>query len=139
MRQFEVTFDLSHALLYLRPDTGFRPDPYKYVTIGIQFAKKTSGAFTVVSVWKDSPAAEAKIEAGDRIAAVDGQSVSDLTPEEFSKKLHAKAGTPIQLKVEHDNTSSVVTVRTRKLLCRSVSRRKISVQLNDVRTYKVVI
>lgn len=117
LRQFEVTFDLSHALLYLRPDTGFRPDPYKYVTIGIQFAKDTSGAFSVVSVWKNSPAAQAGIEAGDRIAAVDGQSASDLTPEQFSKKLHAKAGSPITLKVEHKNTSSVVTVRTRKLLC----------------------
>jgi len=117
LRQFEVTFDLSHALLYLKPDTGFRPDPYKYVTIGIQFAKDTSGAFTVVSVWKNSPAAEAGIEPGDRIAAVDGQSVKDLTPEQFSKKLHAKAGTPIKLKVEHENTSSAVTVRTRKLLC----------------------
>ena len=116
-RQFEVTFDLSHALLYLKPDTGFRPDPYKYVTLGIQFAKDTSGAFTVVSVWKNSPAAEAGIEPGDRIAAVGGQSVKDLTPEQLSKRLHAKAGTPIKLKIEHENTSSVVTVRTRKLLC----------------------
>ncbi len=117
LREFEVTFDLSHALLYLKPDTGFRPDPYKYVTIGIQFAKDTSGAFTVVSVWKNSPAAEAGIEPGDRIAALDGQSVKDLTPERFSKKLHAKAGTPIKLKVERENSSSVVIVRTRKLLC----------------------
>ena len=117
LSQFEVTFDLRHALLYLKPDARFRPDPYKYVTIGIQFAKDTSGSFTVVSVWKNSPAAEAGIEPGDRIAALDGQSVKDLTPEQFSKKLHAKAGTPIKLEVEHEKTSSVVTVRTRKVLC----------------------
>ena len=117
LRQFEVTFDLHHALLYLKPDTGFRPDPYKYVTIGIQFAKDTSGAFTVVSVWKNSPAAEAGIEPGDRIATVDGQNVEDLSPEQFSKKLHAKAGTRIKLKVEHENKSAVVVIKTRKLLC----------------------
>jgi predicted aspartyl protease len=117
LRHFEVTFDLSHALVYLKPDTGFLPDPYKYVTIGIQFYKDTSGAFTVVSVWKNSPAAEAAIEPGDRIATVDGQNVKDLSPEQFSKKLHAKAGTPIKLKVEHENKSSVVVIKTRKLLC----------------------
>ncbi len=117
LQQFEVTFDLSHALLYLKPDIDFRPDPYKYVTIGIQFAKDTSGAFTVVSVWKNSPAAEAGIKIGDQIISVDGHSINDLTPEQFSKKLHAKAGTPIKLKIEHENRSSVVTVNTRKLLC----------------------
>ncbi len=117
LRQFEVAFDLSHALLYLKPDISFRPDPYKYVTIGIQFAKDTSGAFTVVSVWKNSPAAEAGIEPGDRIAALEGQRVNDLTPEQFSRKLHAKAGTPIKLNIRRGNRSLNIVVRTQKLLC----------------------
>lgn len=117
LRQFEVTFDLSHGWLYLKPDTGYRSDPYKYMTIGIQFVKDTSGAFTVVSVWKNSPASEAGIKPGDRIASVNGQSVKDLTPKQVPEKLHAKAATPVQLKIEHENGHSVITVRTRKLLC----------------------
>ena len=116
-RQFEVTFDLNRGLLYLKLDSGFEPDPYKYVTIGIQFAKAPSGVFTVMSVWKNSPAAEAGIEPGDRISAVDGESVNALTAEQLSKKLHAKAGTSIKLNLDRPGGPFVITVQTRKLLC----------------------
>ena len=117
LRQFEVTFDLGHSLLFLERDPAFRPDPYKYVTIGIQFAKDSTGAFTVISVWKNSPAAEAGMIPGDRIVGIDGESAGDFTLEQFSARLHAEAGTPIKLKVERANNSSLVTVKTRKLLC----------------------
>ena len=116
-RQFEVTFDLGRGMLYLKLDPGFESDPYKYVTIGIQFAEGPSGAFTVVSVWKNSPAAEAGIELGDRISAVDGESVNLLTTDQLSKKLHAKSGTPIKLNIERAGGSRVIAVRTRNLLC----------------------
>lgn len=116
-RQFEVTFDPSRGMLYLKLDPGFEPDPYKYVTIGVQFAKAPSGVFTVMSVWKNSPAAEAGIEPGDHISAVDGESVSALTAEQLSKKLHARAGTSIKLNLDRSGGLFVITVKTRKLLC----------------------
>ncbi len=116
-RQFEVTFDLSRGMLYLKLDPGFEPDAYKYVTIGIQFVKAPSGVFTVVSVWKNSPAAEAGIEPGDQISAVDGESVNVLTPEQLSKKLHVTLGTPIKLNLDRPGGPSVITVKTRKMLC----------------------
>jgi predicted aspartyl protease len=115
--QFEVTFDLSRNMLYVKPDPDFEADPYKYVTIGIQFAKDSSGVFTVVSVWKNSPAAEAGIGPGDRISSVDGQSVTALTTGQFSKKLHAKTGTSIKLTLDRPIGPVVITVKTRKLLC----------------------
>jgi predicted aspartyl protease len=117
LRQFEVTFDLGHSLLFLKPDPDFRPDPYKYVTIGIQFAKDASGVFTVMSVWKNSPAAAAGILPGDRIIGIDGRSAEVFTLGQFSKKLHAKAGTLVKLKIERQKSSLEVAVKTRKLLC----------------------
>ena len=115
LRQFEVTFDLGHALLYLKPDTGFRPDPYKYVTIEIQFAKDTSGAFTVVSV-------EELASSGCRNR---GRRPDSCARRPERQRSHAGAvlqetsyqgGNSYQIEVEHQKTSSVVTVRTRKLL-----------------------
>jgi len=117
LRQFEVTFDLSHSLLFLKPDPAFHSDPYKYVTIGIQIAKDALGVFTVISVWENSPAAEAGMVPGDRIIGIDGENAGDLTLEQFAGKLHAKPGTPIILKIDRKSGSFVVAVRTRKLIC----------------------
>ncbi len=112
-----MTFDLSHSLLFLKPDPAFHSDPYKYVTIGIQIAKDALGVFTVISVWENSPAAEAGMVPGDRIIGIDGENAGDLTLEQFAGKLHAKPGTPIILKIDRKSGSFVVAVRTRKLIC----------------------
>jgi hypothetical protein len=45
LERFEVTLDLQRALMYLKPDAGFRLEPYEFVTVGIQFFKVDDGAF----------------------------------------------------------------------------------------------
>ena len=64
LRQFEVSFDLANSRLFLKSDPGFERDPYRYTTIGIQFAKDAREQYIVMGVWKDSPAEEAGIEGG---------------------------------------------------------------------------
>jgi hypothetical protein len=39
LRQFEITFDFKHDRVFLQRDENYQPDPYRYVTIGIQIAK----------------------------------------------------------------------------------------------------
>jgi len=117
LRQFEVTFDLGHSLLFLKRDPAFHSDPYKYITIGIQFAKDASGDFTVMAVWKDSPAAQQGILPGDRILSINGETVAGMTLEQFSAKLHGKEGTPLRLKIDRESRSLEFSVKTRKLLC----------------------
>jgi C-terminal processing protease CtpA/Prc len=65
--RIEVTLDLQHASMYLKPDPEFRPQPYEFVTVGIQFFKADDGAFSVAAVWKHSPAEGAGVVVGDRI------------------------------------------------------------------------
>ena len=119
LRQFEVTLDLAHNRLFLKKDSGFKPDPYRYTTIGIQFANDPNGDHVVMSVWKDSPAEEAGMKAGDRIKTVNGQSARDLSLEQLGNQLHGPEGTPVRLIVERGSASFAVTIRTRQMLCSS--------------------
>jgi hypothetical protein len=117
LQQFEITFDLKNNRIFLRPDTLYKRDPYRYVTIGIQIANNGQGGFEIMSVWKGSPAALAGLQQGDVLKAVDGKPVETFTAQQVSSMLHAKADTEIKLAVEHDTVLSTIAVKTRALLC----------------------
>jgi predicted aspartyl protease len=119
LEHFEVTLDLQHASMYVKPDPGFRPDPYEFVTVGFQFFKVVSGAFSVAAVWTHSPAEEAGLKVGDRILSVNGHPSSDLGLEAFSNQLHAADGTPIVIEVERAAGRFILHMRTRRLVCES--------------------
>ena len=117
LRQFEITFDFKHDRVLLQRDENYQPDPYRYVTIGIQIAKDAQSGIQVMSVWKDSPAAQAGIRPGDYLEAVNGQPIKSLTPAQVSSKFHAKEGTAVRLTIERSSEPLTVTVQTRRLLC----------------------
>lgn len=117
LQQFEITFDLKNNRIFLRPDTLYKRDPYRYVTIGIQIAENGQGGFEIMSVWKDSPAARAGLQQGDVLKAVDGKPVDTFTAQQVSSMLHAKEGTEIKLTVERDAVLSTIAVKTHTLLC----------------------
>jgi len=117
LRQFEITFDLEKNAIYLLPDIHYTVDPYRYTTLGIQIAKNLQGAFEIMSVWKNSPAAKAGIQAGDAIRAIDGQSIESQPLEQVSSRLHAKEGTEVGLELERNSKSLQIKVGTQTLLC----------------------
>lgn len=117
LRHFEITFDLKHDRIFLQSDRHYRPDPYRYSTIGIQIAKDAQSRFQIMSVWKDSPAEQAGMRVGDYLKGVNGQATAPLTPAQVSNKLHAKEGTAVKLTIERSSELSTVTVKTRRLLC----------------------
>lgn len=116
LKKFEVTFDLSHNRMYVKKDTHYKSDPYRFVTVGLQFAR-SEGGYAVMSVWRDSPAERAGILPGDLITAVNGRAALALTPQEFSDHLHGRSGTAVELVVVRDNDRRKVTLHTRALLC----------------------
>ncbi len=117
LRQFEVTFDLKKDSVYLAPDVHYAIDPYRYTTLGIQIARNDQGMIQIMSVWNNSPAAKAGIQAGDLIRAINGQSIESQPLEAVSSKLHAKEGTEVKLEIERNSTSSTIRVLTQTLLC----------------------
>ena len=117
LREFEITFDLKHDRIFLERDSHFRPDPLRYTTIGIQFARNNQGGYSVMSVWKNSPADEAGIKIGDQIKTINGEAAAPMSAEQVSGRLHGAEGTRVKLTVEREGKPSALTLRTRQLLC----------------------
>jgi len=117
LHPFEITFDLEHDAIFLKPDPHFKPDLYRYTMVGLQFARNDEDTYSVMSVWKNSPADEAGISMGDRISAINGQSTSSMSTEQVSAQVHGEEGTPVNLIIERGGAVSAVTLHTRQMLC----------------------
>jgi hypothetical protein len=117
LQQFEIAFDLRNDTIFLKPDAQYQRDPYRYVTIGIQVAKTDRGAYQVMSVWRNSPAALAGLQQGDVLKTVDAKPVDTLDAQQVSSMLHAEEGTEIKLAVERDRVPLTFAIKTRALLC----------------------
>lgn len=117
LQQFEITFDLRNHAIFLKPDTDYKRDPYRYVTIGIQIANNNQGGVEIMSVWKDSPAARAGLRQGDVLKSVNTKPVESLSAQQVSGMLHAKEGTEIRLAIERNAEISTIVVKTHALLC----------------------
>ncbi|MEO7674597.1 MAG: S41 family peptidase, partial [Pyrinomonadaceae bacterium] len=64
----------------------------------------------IVSTFPDSPAAKANLRFGDRITAVDGQSVSGLLPDAVRDKVRGRRGTSVRLTIERADNQNVETI-----------------------------
>jgi hypothetical protein len=65
LMRFVVLLDFANDSLYLSPDPNFKADQDRFSTVGIQFAKDSTGFFTVMAVWSPTPASEANFNVGD--------------------------------------------------------------------------
>lgn len=68
----------------------------------------------IVSTFPDSPAARASLRYGDRIVAVDGQSVSGKTPDMVRDKVRGKRGTFVRLTIERADSKSIEIVELQR-------------------------
>jgi C-terminal processing protease CtpA/Prc len=65
---------------------------YEFVTVGIQFFKSDSEAFSVAAVWKDSPAEAAGVLVGDHILSVNGHASRDLRSADICRPASRSSG-----------------------------------------------
>jgi len=73
----------------------------EFVGVGIKISVE-EGKLTVIAPLKDSPASKAGIKAADRILEIDGESTEGITLEEAVNKIRGERGTPVKLKVQHE-------------------------------------
>ena len=84
-----------------------------YTGIGATIANFTRGADTdtyVISVYPGSPAARAQLKFGDRIVAINGDVMSDLSSDIVRDKIRGASGTSFKLSVERSATRRVDTL-----------------------------
>ena len=117
LHHFVLTLDLAHDTLYLVRDPSRHDDRYLYSTIGIQFAKASSGDFTVVAVWNPSPAAAAGLKIGDLIHAVNQADARRMSLDDLSRAIHGHPGSRVSLLVNSNGNRRRVSLEIRCLLC----------------------
>ena len=100
--------------------TYYTAEEYKKLTesttgvfygIGAVMTKYTDTNLTeILSVYDDSPASKAGIEAGDILISVDGENIDDLTLTEITSKIRGDNGTNVLLGIKRGDESLSITV-----------------------------
>ena len=115
LRRFTVTFDYSRQTVWFAPaETWAAPDTYDRAGLWINRAED---GFKVEDVVAHGPAAEAGLQPGDTILAIDGRSPADLSLSDVRTRFRTSApGTPVRLTVRSGGEVREVAMVLRELL-----------------------
>lgn len=115
LRHFTVVIDYPHRVLWLerRPASG--EARFEYSHPGLQ-VERAAGEVRVVAVARPSPAAEAGIEAGDLLVAVDGVPVASLGLIELTRRLEGEPGSAVELVLRRGEREQRYRIVRRQLL-----------------------
>ena len=81
----------------------------KFGGIGIEITIKDS-MLTIVSPIEDTPASEKDLQAGDKIAKIDGTSTKDMTLMNAVKKMRGKVGTDVTITILREDVEKMFDV-----------------------------
>jgi carboxyl-terminal processing protease len=89
-------------------------------------------ALIVIAPLEDTPAERAGLQAGDRITAIDGQSVNGLTLTDAVGRVRGDEGTNVTLTVERDGRTFGVTMTRERIKTSEVSSRMLEDQIGYI-------
>jgi hypothetical protein len=114
LRQFTVTFDLPHGVMYLEKNSNWgKPEVFNQTGMiidSIQMDQK------VMNVLPGSPAARAGVAIGDTLLQIDGRKPSDNPLLQDDPAFWQPVGTVIHLTVLHRDRVRKVKIRLRDIL-----------------------
>ncbi|MBV8150593.1 MAG: aspartyl protease family protein [Candidatus Eremiobacteraeota bacterium] len=114
LRNFTVTLDYPHRMVYLDPDLVFDAPP-SFDRSGM-YLERDGEDFRVVEAMSDAPAGEAGLEAGDRIVEIDGKPARDYLAARIGETLSGPAGRKLALEVVHGTSPRSVVLVLRNLI-----------------------
>lgn len=115
----------SHSM-YLTADeyqTGFSTLS-GYAGVGIAVERTAGDGLVIRQVVRHSPAAEAGIQAGDRLTAIDGVSADELPMSRVAELLQGESGSRVALEIERAGERRTVTLTRETILQGNVSARQ---------------
>ncbi len=117
LRRFKVIFDYPHHRMILEPNAAFGA-PYEFDMSGMFITTDDghSHAFKVYSIIKDSPAAEAGMQKGDIIEAIDDHPASSFTLEQIRQMFKEAEGKKHWLTVRRNGTVLTAKIRLRRII-----------------------
>lgn len=116
LSRFHLAFDYGGSQLILAPNAGFAV-PSEFDMSGIRFAMpgERFERLEVFAVYADSPAAEAGLQPGDKVLAIDGRPAASFTRETLRIYLQ-REGATVALTTERAGQPRLVTLRLRRLV-----------------------
>ena len=85
-----------------------------YVGIGVQYIK--SGDLNVITrVFRNTPAEEAGVQAGDLIEMIDGEDASDLTTDEIRERVIGEEGTTVTIVFGRQGEDITLTIERKQI------------------------
>ena len=114
LRRFLLTIDYPHQRLLLKPNASHR-DPFEATLTGLAAKPNTAGEVLVHGVMRDSPAADAGLQVGDKIITIDDRPVDFPGFRQVIESL-VQPGQVIQIGLERDHESVATQLTLRRLL-----------------------
>jgi predicted aspartyl protease len=116
LRRFTAIFDYASGHMILEPNAHCT-EPYEYDMSGLFLATQGAphDAFRVHRVVADSPAAEAGLQEGDMLIALDGHPAQEFTLEQIRQSFKAP-GRQVRLTVQREAEEQEVVLALRRLI-----------------------
>jgi hypothetical protein len=116
LKQFVITFDYGHDVMYLKPVAGKVDDLNTFDRAGM-WINKDNGNLTVVDITAGAPAAAAGLKKDDIVTAVDGKPAAGIALPDLRYRLRNDApGSVVTFTVKRGNASEDVKVTLRDLI-----------------------
>jgi hypothetical protein len=115
LRRFNITWDYPHSQIFFEPNKNYAVRDV-FDRAGL-WSNLGAEGFDVIDVIAGAPAAEAGLEASDKIISVDGKRAgAEITLPEFRLRLKEPAGTKIKLEVLRGGQPRQIIVTLRDLV-----------------------
>jgi hypothetical protein len=115
LRQFVITFDYAHRELWFERSKAFGTRTGQG-SAGFQAVPTDGGGFKVITVLPSTAAAQAGIQVGDLIAAIDGASTRPMSLSDFAMRMRQPPGAVVILDVERGGNRRSVSLTLKDVL-----------------------
>ncbi|MFC2133525.1 PDZ domain-containing protein [Bacteroidota bacterium] len=114
LHRFNTIFDYKNKRMILEPNKFFN-DPFDYDMTGMQTSKTKTGFYKIDKILPSSPASENNLRVGDVIIELNGQTASEITPDEM-RKMFVKNGEAINLRIMRADKELSFSIKLRPLI-----------------------
>jgi hypothetical protein len=114
LSNFTLDFDYGHSQIWFEPAPRTEQRPFN--RSGLSEVKEHAVAFKVVAVAAQTPAAEAGLQVGDEIVAVDGTPSRQLSGRDFRRAVRLPPGTKLTLSIVRAGQPGTAILTLRDLL-----------------------